>query len=175
VSAISAMIRVIGAASGHGTRSRASHNPSGVGSSPTRPTCGSMVYGERPWTGSWTDVGGPMYPAWRPDHSAPALPVPGAEYTKCVIERVQGQSCLLAIHTGEPSSPRQGWRTTSPGRCTSREWRPVRSRSSPSASRGFPQPSSRHGSGVHGDLPAPALRVAFGEKAPTPAWPTRPS
>jgi hypothetical protein len=22
-----------------------------------------MVYGERPWTGSWTDVGGPMYPA----------------------------------------------------------------------------------------------------------------
>ena len=77
VSAVSAIFRVIGAASAPRASGRASHNPSGVGSSPTRPTCGSMVYGERPWTGSWTDVGGPMYPAWRPDHSAPALPVPG--------------------------------------------------------------------------------------------------
>ncbi len=39
-SAISAIFRVICAANGHGARGRASHNPSGVGSSPTRPTCG---------------------------------------------------------------------------------------------------------------------------------------
>jgi hypothetical protein len=36
--AVSAIIRVIGAASAHGARGRASHNPPVVGSSPTRPT-----------------------------------------------------------------------------------------------------------------------------------------
>jgi hypothetical protein len=40
VSAVSAIIRAIGAASGYGARRRASHNPLAVGSSPTRPTCG---------------------------------------------------------------------------------------------------------------------------------------
>ena len=38
VSAVSAMFSVIGAASGHRGRGRASHNPPVVGSSPTRPT-----------------------------------------------------------------------------------------------------------------------------------------
>ena len=33
------MIRGIGAAGAHGARGRTSHNPSAVGSSPTRPTC----------------------------------------------------------------------------------------------------------------------------------------
>jgi len=40
VSAISAIFRVIGAASAHRAWGRSSHNPSAVGSSPTRPTCG---------------------------------------------------------------------------------------------------------------------------------------
>jgi hypothetical protein len=48
VSAISAMIRGIGAASVRGARGRASHNPPVVGSSPTRPTyltCGKVRFG----------------------------------------------------------------------------------------------------------------------------------
>ena len=43
LSAISAIFRAIGAASGHGARGRASHNPPAVGSSPTRPTCENSV------------------------------------------------------------------------------------------------------------------------------------
>ena len=38
VSAVSAMIRVVCAASAHGAGGRTSHNPPVVGSSPTRPT-----------------------------------------------------------------------------------------------------------------------------------------
>jgi hypothetical protein len=44
MSAVSAMIRVICAARAYGARSRSSHNPSVVGSSPTRPTCGYNLY-----------------------------------------------------------------------------------------------------------------------------------
>ena len=38
VTAVSAIFRAVGAASGHGVWGRTSHNPSAVGSSPTRPT-----------------------------------------------------------------------------------------------------------------------------------------
>ena len=47
-SAAGAITRAIGAASAHGARGRASHNPPVVGSSPTRPTyltCGNDRFG----------------------------------------------------------------------------------------------------------------------------------
>ena len=56
VSAISAMIRFIRAASPQGARGRTSHNPSAVGSSPTRPTCGYTFHLRWRVDVSWTEA-----------------------------------------------------------------------------------------------------------------------
>jgi hypothetical protein len=49
VSAVSAMIRVVCAASAHGAWGRTSHNPPVVGSSPTRPTSYGTLHTEKPY------------------------------------------------------------------------------------------------------------------------------
>jgi hypothetical protein len=67
--------------------------------------------------------------------------VEDAGYTRCVIEQVEGP-VLLVGHSYGGAVIASGWRTTWPGWCTSREWRPMRARSSSRSSRGFPRPSS---------------------------------
>jgi hypothetical protein len=64
--AVSAMIRVICAASAHAARGRTSHNPSVVGSSPPAPPAVICYIRRCSRTGSWNDVGGTVYGAAMP-------------------------------------------------------------------------------------------------------------